>query len=101
MIEHYVAFKAHPGKQALLHEALATFAREIREQLPGVLELSWGENFHPRSGGQGYTHALYTRLADRETLSAFQVHPVHKKLVPKLDETCESRIAFDYEPVAT
>ena len=57
-------------------EAINLCLRELRSLtslVPGVLQLSCGENFTTR--GREFTHALTVHLADKAALDAYAVHP--------------------------
>ena len=65
-------------------------ARDIRAfhgKVPGLIEVSVGENLSPR--GQGYTFAGLMKFRDREACDAYATHPDHlallKWLVPLID----------------
>lgn len=65
-------------------------ARDIRAfhgQIPGLIEVSAGENLSPR--GQGYTFAGLMKFSDRESCDAYTTHPAHLALlhwlVPLID----------------
>src|SRR5690606_11050768 len=95
MIEHIVLLKRRPGvSDAALQEALDGL-RALKDRIPGILELTVGENFSHRSGG--YTHALHARFVDRAALEAYTPHPAHQAVVALLDATTEPRIVVDYE----
>ena len=64
--------------------------REIRAfqgQIPGLMDVSVGENVSPR--GQGYTFAGVMRFRDRAACDAYSSHPLHlallKWLIPLID----------------
>ncbi len=65
-------------------------ARDIRAfhgQIPGLIEVSVGENLSPR--GQGYTFAGLMKFRDRAACDAYATHPAHlvllEWLVPLID----------------
>ena len=68
----------------------ARAARDIRAfqgQIPGLIEVSAGENLSPR--GQGYTFAGLMKFTDRAAYDAYAIHPTHLALldwlVPLID----------------
>ena len=68
----------------------ARATREIRafqRQIPGLIDVSVGENLSPR--GQGYTFAGLMRFTDRAACGAYSTHPLHlavlEWLVPLID----------------
>jgi quinol monooxygenase YgiN len=99
MIEHVVVVKAKPGKDAQVSDILAAFTQKVAD-LPGLVEISAGPNFHRRSQELGVTHGLLVRFIDRDSLDAYQSHPLHADLLPQLSDTCVERVVLDWE-VAT
>ena len=96
MIEHLVVVKAKPGMDAQVSDILAEFAQKAAN-LPGLLEITAGPNFHRRSQELGVTHGLLVRFIDRDSLEAYQVHPLHSDLLPHLSDTCLERVVLDWE----
>jgi len=97
MVEHLVIFKAKPGKDAELQQTLTDFAGQIRQQLPGIVDLNVGENYTQRSRDHGWTHGLHARFQDRSVGDAYGPHPVHRALVAKLGELTDGVEAVDFE----
>lgn len=96
MIEHIVLFKwkaeASPDAIAAVFEAL----RQLKNQIPEIVELSCGENFSERS--QGFQHGLVVRFRDRQGLATYQPHPAHQAVVQSLIKPIVAEIlAVDYE----
>ena len=60
MIDHLVLFTVRGDASAKDTEDLLSSARNLRGQVPGVVDLSAGENFSERAGG--YTHGLFRPL---------------------------------------
>jgi hypothetical protein len=99
MIEHVVVVKAKPGCEAQVSDILAAFTQKAAN-LPGVAVITAGPNFHRRSQDLGVTHGLLVRFADRDSLNAYQVHPLHADLLPQLGDTCVERMVLDWEVAA-
>jgi len=66
----------------------------LKDTVPGVVDLTVGENFSERSGG--YTHGIFVRFESREDLQGYMKHPDHLAVVEKLDRLTD-RIVVDYE----
>jgi hypothetical protein len=79
MIEHIVLMQWKPDATPGQIEQVMTGLRGMRGQIPGILDLTCGENFSDRA--QGYTHALVVRFTDRAALDAYGPHPVHRHVV--------------------
>jgi hypothetical protein len=73
---------------------LISSIRRLKETVPGVVDLTVGENFSERSGG--YTHGLFVRFESIEDLQRYMKHPDHLAVVEKLDALTD-RIVADYE----
>ena len=95
MIDHLVLFTVEPGAPEAEVADLLESLRALKEKVPGVVDLSVGENFSARSGG--YTHGLFARFEDREGLKTYISHPEHLAVVEKLDRLTTGRIVLDYE----
>jgi hypothetical protein len=94
MIDHLVFLSARDDASPADIEDLIASIRGLKDTVPGVVDLSIGENFSPRSGG--YTHGLFVRFESTEDLQGYMEHPDHLAVVEKLDRLT-SRIVVDYE----
>jgi antibiotic biosynthesis monooxygenase (ABM) superfamily enzyme len=94
MIDHLVFIAVREDASPEDVEDLISSIRGLKDSVPGVVDLSVGENFSPRSGG--YTHGLFVRFETREDLQGYMEHPDHLAVVEKLDRLT-SRIVADYE----
>jgi hypothetical protein len=94
LIDHlvFIAVKEDASPEDV--EDLISSIRGLRDSVPGVVDLTVGENFSGRSGG--YTHGLFVRFESREDLQRYMEHPDHLAVVEKLDRLT-SRIVADYE----
>jgi Stress responsive A/B Barrel Domain len=94
MIDHLVFLAAREDASPEDIEDLISSIRVLRDTVPGVVDLSVGENFSERSGG--YTHGLFVRFESIEDLQEYLKHPNHLAVVEKLDRLT-TRIVVDYE----
>lgn len=94
MIDHLVFLAAREDASPEDIEDLIASIRNLKETVPGVVDLSVGENFSPRSGG--YTHGLFVRFETAEDLQGYLKHPDHLAVGEKLD-ALTTRIVVDYE----
>ena len=94
MIDHlvFLAVKEDASHEDI--EDLISSIRGLRDTVPGVVDLTVGENFSERSGG--YTHGIFVRFESVEGLQGYMKHPDHLVVVEKLDRLT-SRIVVDYE----
>jgi antibiotic biosynthesis monooxygenase (ABM) superfamily enzyme len=94
MIDHLVLLASREDASSQDIEDLISSIRGLKDTVPGVVDLSVGENFSPRSGG--YTHGIFVRFESVEDLQGYMKHPDHLAVVEKLDALTE-RIVVDYE----
>ena len=96
MVEHIVIFKWKPDTAAEAIEAAADGLMGLKNKIPGIIDMTCGNNFSNRS--QGYEFGLVVRFADREALEAYGPHRLHQEVVQTLIAPYrEEVIAFDYE----
>ncbi len=95
MVDHLVLFAVREGASAEEVEDLLASIRGLKDEVPGVVDLSVGEDFSGRSGE--YTHALFARFEDAAGLQVYMGHPAHLAVVEKLNATTTGRIVADYE----
>jgi ribosomal protein L17 len=94
MIDHLVLLAVREDASPEDIEDLISSIRGLKDTVPGVVDLTVGENFSERSGG--YTHGIFVRFESREGLQGYMKHPDHLAVVEKLDRLT-SRIVVDYE----
>jgi len=94
MIDHLVFLAVREDATPEDVDDLISSIRSLKDTVPGVVDLSVGENFSERSGG--YTHGLFVRFDSREDLQEYLRHPDHLSVVEKLD-ALTTRIVVDYE----
>jgi hypothetical protein len=98
MIEHIALFKVRPDAGPDEIDEMLRRLRALKEEVPGVLDLTCGANFCERA--QGFTHGLVVRFPDRAALDAYQAHPKHQAaLTEAIRPTVEAGgiLALDYE----
>ncbi len=94
MIDHLVYLATNDDASPEDVEDLISSILALKDAVPGVLDLTAGENFSPRSGG--YTHGIFVRFETADDLQGYMEHPDHLAVVEKLDRLT-SRIVVDYE----
>jgi hypothetical protein len=93
-VQHIVLLKFRDGITA---DRIAHHLRGLaglRDRVPGIVDLTIGENFSERS--RGYTHALIVTLIDRAALAAYGPHPAHREVAVPLREDAEL-LVVDYD----
>ena len=94
MIDHLVFLAVREDAPPEDVEDLISSIRGLKDTVPGVVDLTVGENFSGRSGG--YTHGIFVRFESVEDLQGYMKHPDHLAVVEKLDRLT-TRIVADYE----
>jgi hypothetical protein len=94
VIDHLVFLAANEDASPEDIEDLVSSIRRLKDSVPGVVDLTVGENFSERSGG--YTHGIFVRFERVEDLQGYMKHPDHLAVVEKLDRLTD-RIVVDYE----
>lgn len=93
---HIVMFKF---KEGITGEQVQSLKNEILKQkgtIPGLLEISFGEDFTGRS--KGYTHAEVAVFKDRKSLEDFNKSDYHQQLiVTHIKPVLEDILVLDYE----
>ena len=96
MIDHLVSIKLKPSTTPQQRQDLLAGLRGLRDQVPGVVDLTAGENFSERA--QGFEIGVMVRFADRAALDAYGPHPAHQKVVQELLLPIrEDIIVLDYD----
>ena len=96
MVEHIVLFKVKEGTPIDAVTAMTDGLGELKNRVPGILDLSVGTNFSDRS--KGFTHGLVVRFRDRASLNEYIPHPAHQEVVQGLIRPIvDDVLAVDYE----
>ncbi len=93
-VAHIVWVKFHDDiRPARIEEHVAKLMA-LKDRIPGIREVSVGENFTDRAAG--YTHGLSVLLEDRAALTAYAKHPYHVAVAKALSEDADY-LVMDYE----
>jgi quinol monooxygenase YgiN len=99
MIKHLVFWKLHDFAEGRDKAANAQLMKERLEALagriPGLLKIEVGFNIVP--GDTNSDVALYSELANRAALEAYQAHPDHQAVIPLIRPLISERRLVDYE----
>ena len=95
MVDHLVFFAVREEAAPEEVEDLLASIRGLKDEIPGTVDLTVGEDFSGRAGD--YTHALFARFQDTAGLQEYMQHPAHLAVVEKLNTTTTGRIVADYE----
>ncbi|GAC1445254.1 MAG: hypothetical protein NVSMB52_05870 [Chloroflexota bacterium] len=94
MIVHLLLVKVRENLSEEQHAELNDSISSL-QYVPGVSNLTWGEDFSGRS--KGYTHAAVMQFADRHALHAYGTHELHLRVVASLEKLAEERLVVDYD----
>ncbi|WLR58550.1 Dabb family protein [Guptibacillus hwajinpoensis] len=96
MIEHVVLFKFSEETTMDQKEEGMRRLIEVKEKIPGIIDIQAGNNFTDRS--QGFESALTVRFESKEALEAYGPHPAHQEVVAYLKEIgMRDVLALDFE----
>lgn len=96
MVEHMVIFRLKESATAEQREQMLKNLATLKEQIPGIVDLSTGVNFSDRS--QGFNIGLVVRFTDRAALEAYGPHPAHQAVVTEfIRPITDNVIVVDYE----
>ncbi len=94
MITHIVCFKLKDGSP----ESVARTAQVLRDMEGKIEELKYIEvGIDVLHSERSYDIALITKFESMEALGAYQVHPVHKKVIEHMTEVREASVSVDFE----
>jgi hypothetical protein len=96
MIEHILLLRwAEHASQEAIDTALAEL-RKLKDKIPGILDVSCGQNFSERA--KGYTHGLVLRFTNRAALDGYFPHPEHQRVVQTFISPIRAdSLVLDYE----
>ncbi|KAF0686706.1 Aste57867_21548 [Aphanomyces stellatus] len=96
-VDHVVLFKWKDDAPA---ETIQEFARAVvalKDKVPGILDLSFGEDFSKTSRAQGFTHMLIVRMENKDTVPFYDAHPEHQKVVALIRPIMDKNISLNIE----
>ena len=101
MVKHIVMWKLKENANGNSKEANAKLMKEKIESLKGKISginiLEVGFNFSKNENHSDVV--LYSEFKSKEDLDNYQIHPLHKALIPFIMETTSERRLVDYETV--
>ncbi|QMV40618.1 Dabb family protein [Cohnella cholangitidis] len=94
MITHIVLFKMKDRSPESV-ERTAQVLRDMEGKIDVLRHLEVGTDV--LHSDRSYDIALYTKFDSMEDLQAYQVHPVHKKVIEHMMIYREASVSLDYE----
>ncbi|GGG15806.1 Dabb family protein [Paenibacillus abyssi] len=94
MITHIVLFKLKDNSPQSVEET-ANVLRAMEGQIEELKSIEVGlDVLHSE---RSYDIALITKFDSMEALEAYQVHPLHKKVIEHMAKAREASVSVDYE----
>lgn len=95
MVEHIVLVKFSEEATAEKKAAMAEELRGLKGKIPGILDISVGDNFSARA--QGFDRGLVVRLENEEALAGYSSHPEHVRVAnDHIKPIIKDILAVDY-----
>lgn len=98
MVKHIVMWKlkdeAHGNNKATNAQIIKEKLEALNGKIDGLLKAEVGVDF---LGGGNFDVVLYSEVASREALDAYQQHPLHQAVLPFIREAVSDRKAVDFE----
>lgn len=96
MVEHVVLFQSTEEATPEQRDAMIAAVKKLKDQIPGIVDLSVGYNFSERA--QGFDIGVVVRFVDRAALDVYIPHPAHRACVEQfLQPIRKNTIVVDYE----
>lgn len=94
MLTHIVLFKLKDRSE----ESVARTVQVLKDMEGKIEELKFLEvGTDIIHSERSYDIALVTKFESMDGLNAYQIHPVHKKVIEHIAEVRESSVSVDYE----
>ncbi len=93
-VQHIVWLKFNDGVEHERIEAHLAALRSLKNSIPGIVDLTLGENFTDRAAG--CTHGLIVTLEDKAALDVYAKHERHAEVASALRQDARL-LVLDYE----
>lgn len=98
LIEHIVLLKLKDGVTSEQVKALMDGLNELKEHIPGMMEVSGGYNNSPEGKNAGFNFGFIVRFKDSSARDLYIPHPNHQELAKKLVRPIvDDVLVLDYE----
>jgi hypothetical protein len=95
-VEHLVLLKLKSDTSQEQIDALTTALLNMKEKVPGIIEIAAGVNSSPEGASKGYEYGLLVRFKDAVSRDAYLTDPGHIKVVTEnIDPILEDSIVVD------
>jgi len=93
MLTHIVFFKLKDGSAESV-ERTAQVLRNMEGQIEELKSIEVGVDV--LHSDRSYDIALITKFESMEALNAYQIHPVHQKVIEHMSQVREASVAVDF-----
>ncbi len=98
MIEHIVLFKLKPTMTESMIQSFTETLLSMAGQIPGIVEMSAGQNNSPEGLNQAYDYGMIVRFVDAAARDTYLPHPVHQKIIKEtIEPNIDGVLVLDYE----
>lgn len=94
MITHIVMFKLKDNSPEKVAQTVQVL-RNMEGKIDELISIEVGTDI--LHSERSYDIALVTKFESMEALSAYQVHPVHQKVIEHMSQVREASVCVDYE----
>jgi hypothetical protein len=95
-LRHVVLFGfGKTQRSATVAEVVRRFV-ELKERVPGIDDLEWGENSSSEGLDHGHSHAFVLTFANPQARDAYLVHPDHAAFATWVQPFVSSVTVLDY-----
>jgi len=97
-IRHVVCFKFKESAKKSEIEKIEKEFSALKDKIPGILSLEWGENNSPENLNKDFTHCFIVTFKDENARKVYLPHPEHMAFVSILKPILEDVFVIDFNP---
>ena len=86
---------AHGNDKIKNAELIKAKLESLQGKIPGIIKMEVGINFNNSETSSDIV--LYSEFESKAALENYQVHPLHKEIMPFISEAREERRVVDYK----
>lgn len=92
---HMVSMKLTHGLPSEASDAIVRGLSALKGQIPEILDLEVGHDV--LRSGRSFDLGLVVKVADRQALDAYQIHPLHQAVLKQIQAAAETVVAVDFQ----
>ena len=97
-IRRVVCFKFKESAKKSEIEKIEKEFSALKDKIPGILSLEWGENNSPENLNKDFTHCFIVTFKDENARKVYLPHPEHMAFVSILKPILEDVFVIDFNP---